>query len=48
MTEVDERVQQLEALAAVHMHKINILTSRVVLLEMGMKALGAQIKKEGP
>lgn len=45
---IEEQVQKLEALAAVHMHKINILTSRVALLEMGMKALGEQIKMEAP
>ena len=44
-----KRVKKLEALAAVHVHQINILTSRVALLEMGLKALGAQIKmKEEP
>lgn len=48
-----EQVQKLEALAAVHTHKINILTSRVALLEIGMKTLGDEIiellkKKEAP
>ena len=36
------RLKNLEALSAVHVHQINILTSRVALLEMGMKALGQQ------
>ena len=39
-----EKVQKLEALAAVHVHQIKILTSRVTLLEIGMKALGERIK----
>ena len=40
--ETMKRIQNLEALSAVHVHQINILTSRVALLEMGMKALGQQ------
>lgn len=42
--EIDKRVKILEAINAVQVHKINILTSRIALLEIGMKAIMAEFK----
>jgi len=43
---IDARIKNLESLVTVQTHKINILTSRLALVEMGLKALGKKFKME--
>ena len=41
---IDERLLNLEAINTVQVHKINILTSRLALVEIGLKAVMAEFK----